>query len=417
MDSLKRLDKPLLTGLLLTAVTAYATPDAVVIEQNSSQITETLSTKSPLSFTPIAGTVLPMSKRYAPFQLPESNNTALKNWSEHLGQPVRVEHKQRNLSLEGTLEAISDNYFTLSVKRVAAHYPISDFYLVPKLAAVANRKSLDYQGQLTYQTQELSWTPELSMVIDDNQVELVQQANIRNASSSELSLNEALLHYSQSPRNIRPMYKSAVASDSMMELAAAPEAQYNNSEITLELENLALPATSETLVDLGRYTAQIAQRNNIAAAYSYPSSSSIQLNFNQQIEFKSPKDLIPGQYNTLWYKAPYYLNGNTISLENTREGAMVKAILNKSLDITGELTLITETQDGAKTTQTWELSLKNLSRRDQSYSVTHQTNQSIKNVSLRSIEKTAANALNISGTVAANSVHNVRYTIELNNRQ
>ncbi len=418
MDTLKRLDKPLLTGLLLSAMAAYAAPDAVVIEQQSSQITETLSAQQSLSFTPINGTLIPMSKGYKPFQLPEYANASRQNWMEHLGQPVVVEHKQRDLSLEGTLESISGNYFTLSVKRVPARYPISDFYLVPKLAAIGSRQTLNYQGQLTYQTADLSWAPELSLVVDDNQVLLIQQANIRNQSSSSLALNSALLHYGQSANTVRPMYKSAMTSDSRMELASAPpETQYTNSEITLELAALTLPATSETLVDLGQYKAPINQRKNAALAYSYPSSSAITLNFNQQITFKSPKDLIPGQYSTLWHKKPYYLSGSPVTLENTREGANVTATLNKSLDLKGELTLITETQDNNKTTQTWELTLENMSRQDQAYEISHQFNQAIKGVSLRSLEQISANALMTSGNLAANSTYKIRYTVDLQKRQ
>lgn len=408
-----KFEAPLLAGLLLSVLNAHAAPSAVVIEQHSSQISETLTAKSPLSFAPMAGSVVPMEHHYSSFQLPENTNIALKNWTEHLGQPVKVEHKQRELSLEGTLEAVSGNHFTLSVQRVAAQYPISDFYLIPKLAAVTSRKSVSYQGLLTYRTEELSWSPELTLIVEDNQVTLVQQANVQNRSANDLALNEALLHYKSSRPVLRQMSKNVA----MMESMAVPDTQYNDSEITIELSGLSLPATSETLVDLGKHTSPIKQRHNVANVYSYSSRSTIALDFNQEIQFDSPKDLLPGSYTTLWHKKPYFLHGNSVALTNTRQGSPLTATLNKSLDIKGELTLISETQNEDLTTQTWELTLENLSRQNQSYRITHQTQQTIKEVSPKSIEQNTANSLVIDGSLSPNNSNKIRYTVNLQNRR
>jgi hypothetical protein len=53
---------------------------------------------------------------------------------------------------------------------------------------------------------------------------------------------------------------------------------------------------------------------------------------------------MPGTYQTLWHKKPYYLSGQPVALKNMREGAEVEVMLNKSLDLTGDLTLITESK-------------------------------------------------------------------------
>lgn len=411
MDTKLALTHVTVAGLLLTSVNALAAPDAIVIEQNSSQVTETLEGQSGLSFTPIQGTLLPVGKQYDSFQLPSFDNSERRNWTDHIGQPVRVEHKQRDLSLEGTLEAVSGNQFTLSVKRVAASYPLSDFYLVPKLATSKTRNTLDYQGMLTYQTHDVRWQPELSMIIQDQDITLVQQASIHNQASTDLSLNKALLHYSQG-RSPRPMMKTTMASDMRVE-SAAPQTQYENNEITLELQQLNLPAASETLVDLGKTTSRIQSSSNVASVYSYNRSSKLPLNFHQEITFESPKDLIPGSYQTLWYKDPYYIQGNSVQLRHTRENAEVTVQLNRSLDLKGELTLVTESKDDKLITQTWELTLENLSRQSQDYDITHQLQGAIKEVSLRSLEQTAANRVALKGTLAANGTYNIRYTVEL----
>lgn len=413
MDTKTMLSNATVTGLLLTSVTAFAAPDAIVIDQHGSQVTENLVKGASLSFTPVEGSILPIGKNYSPFQLPDFFNSTRKSWSDHLGQPVRVEHKNRELSLEGTLEAVNDQYFTLSVKRVSANYPINDFYLVPKLAASNSRTSLNYQGILTYQTADIRWQPELSMIIDDQEVTLIQQASIQNNASLDIALDSALLHYSQRNSLVRPMMmKSAVAGDMMAE-RSAPSTDYQDSEITLELTDLTLPAASQTLVDLGKHSSRITQRSNVSSVYSYSSASKLPLNFQQQIRFDSPKDLMPGTYQTLWHKKPYYLSGQPVALKNMREGAEVEVMLNKSLDLTGDLTLITESKGAKGITQTWELSLKNLSKRPQDYQINHRMSAPIRELSLRSLEQINANSVALHGSIAPNSTYQIRYTVEL----
>ncbi|WP_067214620.1 hypothetical protein ACPUEK_09050 [Marinomonas gallaica] len=415
MDTKTILTNATMTGLLLTSISSFAATQSIVIEQQGSQVTEDLKQKSELSFTPMEGSIIPIGKNYAPFQLPDFYNSERRDWSNHLGQPIRVEHKSRNLSLEGTLEAVTDQYFTLSVKRVAANYPISDFYLIPKLAASNTRTELNYQGLLTYQTSDIRWHPELSMVIDDRKITLVQQASIQNNASQDIELDSALLHYSQN-RNIgRPMMmKSSMASDMALE-RSAPETDYNDSEITLELTKLSLPAASMTLVDLGKHSSDITSRRNVSKVFSYQHSSKLNLSFDQQIRFDSPKDLIPGTYQTLWHKSPYFMKGNAVSLKNMREGAEVEVLLNKSLDLTGDITLITESKAKKGATQTWELTLKNVSKQPQDYQITHQLQAPIRELSLRSLEQVNANSVSLHGTIAPNTTYQIRYTVELDN--
>ncbi|SBS26266.1 hypothetical protein MAQ5080_00471 [Marinomonas aquimarina] len=413
MDTKTILTSATVTGLLLTALPTLASPEAIVIERQGSQVTEHLSKAAELSFTPIEGSIIPIAKNYTPFQLPEFYNSERRHWSDHLGQPVRVEHKSRDLSLEGTLEAVNDRYFTLSVKRVAGNYPISDFYLIPTLAASKSRTALNYQGLLTYQTSDILWQPELTMIIDEQDVTLVQQANIQNHSSQDVDLSSALLHYNQKQNVARPMLmKSTMASDMSLE-RSAPATEYSHSEITLELEQLALPAASQTLVDLGKTSSRISNRSNVSTVYSYPSSSKLPLSFQQQIRFDSPKDLIPGHYQTLWHKKPYYLKGNPVTLQDTREGAEVEVMLNRSLDLSGDITLITESHKQQSTTQTWELTLKNLSKQPQNYAITHRLEAPIRELSLRSLEQIDAQSVALQGTIAPNTTYQVRYTAEL----
>lgn len=417
MDTKTIITSATVTGLLLTSISALAAPEAIVIERHGSQVTENFSKASELSFTPVAGSIVPIGKNYTPFQLPELYNNERRNWSDHLGQPVRVEHRSRDLSLEGTLEAVNDQYFTLSVKRVAANYPLSDFYLVPTLAASKSRTALNYQGLLTYQTADILWQPELTMIIDDQDITLVQQANIQNNSSHDIGLESALLHYTQQQNVVRPMLmKSAMASD-MAQERSVPQTDYNHSEITLELNKLSLPAASQTLVDLGKTTSRITHRSCVGAVYSYASSSKLKLNFNQQIQFESPKDLIPGVYQTLWHKKPYYLQGNPVTLQDTREGATVEVMLNRSLDLTGDITLITESNNQQGTTQTWELTLKNLSKQPQNYSISHRLEAPIRDLSLRSLEQTDAQSVALKGTIAPNTTYQIRYTVELDSQK
>lgn len=413
MDTKTILTSATVTGLLLTSMSALATPEALVIERNGSQVTENLNSAAELSFTPVAGSIIPIGKNYAPFQLPELYNSERRNWSDHLGQPVRVEHKSRDLSLEGTLEAVNERYFTLSVKRVSANYPLNDFYLVPTLAASKSRTTLNYQGLLTYQTSDILWQPELTMIIEDQDITLVQQANIQNNSSQDVNLDSVLLHYSQNSHVVRPMMmKSAMASDMALE-SSAPATEYNNSEITLELNQLTLPAASQTLVDLGKTNSRISSRSNVSTIYSYPSATKLNLSFTQQIRFDSPKDLIPGMYQTLWHKKPYYLQGNPVTVKDTREGAEVEVMLNRSLDLTGDITLVTESQNQRSKTQTWELTLKNLSKQPQQYAISHRLEAPIRELSLRSLEQVDAQSVALNGTLAPNTTYQVRYTVTL----
>lgn len=398
--------------LLLTSINILAAPEAIVIEQHSSQVTEQLTAHSNLSFTPIKGTIVPLDKHYPSFQLPDFQNNERRNWREHLGQPVRVEHKNRDLSFQGILESISENTFTLNTRGVTASYPMTDFYLIPTQPALQTRKKLNYQGQVTYQTADLSWQAMLSLIIEDKKVILKQQASIKNNASDSIKLNQALLHYNQHNDIIRPMLRR----DTMEASISAPNTDYSNSEITLELTNLSLAAASETLVDLGQHSAQISHRSSIANVVSTPSSSKLPLNFSQQITFNSPKDLIPGDYQTLWRKQPYLVRGNQTHLKDVRENTPVQVQLNRSLDLVGNLTLIDESSNSTTITQTWLVELKNLSRYDQAYQIVHHTSWPIKDISLGSAKKTAANSATLKGRLAANSTYQTRYTVKLYKR-
>lgn len=397
------------TSLLFGSLSVLAAPDSVVIEQHGSQITESLDHTNELSFSPNEGTIVPLDKRFNAFQLPDFFDNQKSNWSRHLGQPIRVEHRSRDLSFEGILVAVNDQFFTLSVQKITAEYPINDFYLIPKQAPSSNPNTLTYQGLLTYETSDLSWSPELIMLIDDQSVTLVQQAKIQNNASHNVALGRALLHYTQSDARPRPMMMKAMTSD--MALESAPSTNYQQGEITLELTNLELPASSKTLVDLGKTNSQIVSRRNASNIISYPSSTKIPLIFSQQISFNSPKDLLPGNYQTLWSKSPYMVQGNQVMLNNTREGTEVEVELNKSLDLTGDLTLMTESKESNTITQTWELTVKNLSKLPQSFSIQHTLQGNIKEISLRSIEQVASNSLKMLGQVDANGTQQIRYTV------
>ena len=400
-------------AIILSTSSLIASPINAVIGLDNSQVVEDNQT---LSLLPNAGTLLPLQENFSPISRTHENADILGNWLKEAGQKVRIEHKQRDLSYTGTLVSIGHDAqsFLIRINDRLASLPLNDFYLIPLGQSKNQEASVNTTYSISYQTNQLSWTPQLNLILDDSYVSVSQQAILHNNSNTQIEIQDSVLHYSrtETPQRFK-LERSTLAIDS-----AQSEVNYQDNEIiyTLNDKNLILEPYSDLLYSLPSSKSRINNQTHIASLYTHNNSTGkLDLNFNNHINVTFKKDGFPGQYKIFWKKGKLLIPANTITLNTVRTGYSTDIITNKSQDITGDLTLINSTAKKYPSIQTWKATIENHSNQTQNYSVEQNTNGIIKILEGTGVSQTNANGIKVSGRMAANSKKTIIYKIELNN--
>ncbi|MBR7887801.1 hypothetical protein J9B83_02520 [Marinomonas sp. A79] len=405
--------QPLYISLGLAFITlpvATAAPIEAVIGLNSSQIVES---NQSLSLVPNPATLVPLSNNFAPIIQPQ--NTLYTHWFEQINHKVRVEHKHRDLAFKGELTRIEqgNRSFSLLVDDTSMMLPIDDFYLIPLEKTPQSVKTQSDAYPVSYQSNQLSWTPQLSFIFDKGQVTLAQQALLNNHSDTPITLNKSLLHYSNSAAP--QLYK---AERSVMAMSdASARITYQDNEITypLGIQILTIPPHSSMLVPLPTSTSAIDQQTHQATVNTYSTrSSKVALDFYSNVQFSLPTDGLPGEYRTFWKKDNLLIPGNNVSLDSVRADSPLNVVTNKSRDITGELTLISATSETLPSTQVWRATIENHSGQAQQYSVEQNTHGFITLLEGKGVSQSSAKSVLLSGEIEANTTKTITYTVEVN---
>lgn len=389
----------------------FAAPIDAVIGLSNSQIVENNPT---ISLSPISGTLLPLQDNFAP--ITHLQNDSSTNWINEVGQEVRVEHKQRDLNYTGTLTQIQQNNRSmwLSINGRLTQLPLDDFYLIPLEKSESKKDQAALAFPVSYQTNQLSWSPQLSLIFENNQVTLSQQALLSNHSNTQIDIRKSLLHYSNNANPQRfKIERSSLAMGDMKQ-----EVNYQDNEISYPLEenSLSISPYSNTLISLPSSKSKIEKQTQQANLYTYGNSSGkIDLNFYNTVRFSLPKDGFPGAYKTFWKKGSLLIPSDTITLNTVRANNPLTVTTNKSQDVTGYLTLVSATSEKLPTTQVWTATIENHSDKAQQYSVEHSTNSIVELLESDTATQSNAKGINLSGSIKANSTKTMTYKIELKN--
>ncbi|MFT2109885.1 hypothetical protein [Marinomonas sp. 2405UD68-3] len=384
-----------------------------VIGLSSSQVVErNLHNEKPQ--LPIErGSLLPLDNAFNGISFPIENHLSL--WIQHINQEVKVEHKSRQLNFQGQLDQVTQNAFSLKINNTSVTLPISDFYLIPNVAASRSNdpKHSKFTGNITYQTPTISWQPKLSILFQNNAIKLVENALISNRSNKNLVLENPILHLSQSS-NSNVKFKterlSVMASDS---IAAV---NYSNDEIIIPLNNrnVELSPFTEYLTPIQQQTLPILKRTLKSSISTYPQFlGELSLQFTQTYEVKLSKETLPGSYQTYWQKQNLYLPSNNIFLEKTRLDQTLELTPNQSHDIESTLKLVNASGRKLPISQTWELTLKNLSKEKKNYQINHNMNGIIANITGSPSEPNGIHSRQFVGALPAQQTKVLRYTVTL----
>ncbi|MEO9274818.1 hypothetical protein ABFY09_08135 [Marinomonas sp. 5E14-1] len=396
---------------LFVASPLLSAPISAVIGLDNSQIIENHQI---VSLTPNEGTLLPLQENFSPIIYPQFGVDG--NWVNEIGKKVRIEHKQRDLSYTGKLVKLEQNTlsFSISINGKLTTLPLNDFYLIP------NEQDSEKEGissttfPISYQSNQLSWSPQLNLVLENDSVSVSQQAMLQNRSNSEITLEDSLLHYSrtESPQLLK-VERTSFAMDS-----APASVTYQNNEVLFPLNtnNLTLPPYSNLLYALPSSKSKINNQKQVANIYTHNNSTGeLKLNFDNQINFTFEQDGLPGQYKVFWKKDKLLIPSNTVTLETVRAGHSTSIITNKSQDLKGHLTLLSASSKKYPSTQTWEATIINHSNQVQNYSIGQNTNGILTIIEGDEVNQTSASSLKLSGTIKANSEETLHYKIKLNN--
>lgn len=399
-------------GILLSAVAplTFASPINAVIGLDNSQIVEN---STQLSFQPNPGTLLPLQQNFPPITHLQNNLDS--QWFDEIGQKVRVEHKQRDLSYTGMLTRIEQDKrtFLILIDERPTTLPLDDFYLIP-LEKVDSTPSAKTDLQVSYQTNQLSWTPQLSLIFEGNNVSVSQQALLHNQSSEIITLQDSLLHYARNaPNRLFKVERNALAMS-----ADQASMDYQDNEISYPLGNKTIQMTpySNALIPLPSSTSKVEKQTHTASLYTHENSSgNIELNFYNNLSFSFKNDGLPGEYRTFQKRGNLLIPSKTVFLNTVRANYPINVITNKSQDITGSLTLVSASSQKLPASQTWQATIDNLSSQDQDYAIEQNINGIIEILEGDEATTLTANSLIIKGKIKAHSKKTVTYKIELKN--
>ncbi len=404
-----------LSASLSLSQQAYSNNDNInaVIGLHSSQIVE-LNLHNDKPQLPITkGSLLPLDDFFKGISLPIENYVS--QWVQHLNQDVKVEHKTRQLNFQGQLAEVTQSEFSLKINQALVKFPISDFYLIPNTATQSSNspKHSTFTGDITYQTPVLTWQPKLSILFQNDEIKLIENALISNNSNQYIMLDNPVLHLSQSTHsNVRFKTErlSAMASDS------APSVNYSNDEVIIPLvdSKIELSPFTDYLTPIQQQTLPILKRTLKSDISTYPQFlGELSLQFRQSYKVKLSKEALPGNYQTYWKNQNHYLPSNTISLDKTRLGQQLELTPNQNHDIKSTLKLVSATGRRLPLSQTWELTLENMSKNKQDYQVNHNMNGIVTNTTGSPSEPNGVHSRQFIGTLSAQQTKTLRYTVTL----
>ena len=409
--SVSSLSLILLTSLPLS--TLVAAPLQAVIGLNNSQVIDTPQ-EGQLSLKANPHTLLPLQEGFTP--IPVSKSTPFHYWLQETGRLIRVDSRLQNLSYTGVLESVSmtSGRFLLTVKNRIIELPINDFYLIPLDKSAPQAQKIDYPASLSYQTEQLFWSPQLSLVIDGDHVTFFQRALLHNNADQAISLTASLLHYSRAAGRIEhsAMAKSALQNDS-------PQGgvQFTDNEVTypLPFNEITLAPYSDTLIPLQTSLSPIKHRQHTAQLYTHLHSRGEQsLGFQSDLKISLTDDSLPGVYQIFWRSEDGLLiPAKSQHLEKLRKGGTTTLTTNSSQDISGSMKLISATSTNFPSTQVWQVTLENHSAKRQAFSIFHTSQGLLKAFQGEGLQAHTANSVNFVGELNSHEKRSWQYTLEL----
>lgn len=392
-----------------------------VIGLNSSQLIENLNQEATLSLAPIEGSIIPLINTQ-PIEIGRIYDIG-KNWQRYIDQTVKVINRNKQHSYEGRLLSSNRELFEILVDDQRMQLHLSDYNLVLEYQASKEKSPLSINDKFAYQTHDLSWQPQLSIFLDDEFAILKQNALIQNLSFNDVVLAHPILQLKQNQampsvleKTSRNLQFSSMASDT-------GSVDYVNNEITVPTDkDIRLAARQTLLFPFKQQKLKITNSRLVAELYPNPRSNTEQaIQFEQQADLTLKHDAMPGNYQTYWQYKDYLLPAGITQLSHLRQGNQVTLTINQSQDIKAHLKLIKASSMKLPSTQVWQLTLSNLSNKNQSIEAFHNSNGLIKGfqatskASLTELVLESANKLKLNYMLVPNEEVNIQYEVELIN--
>ena len=415
-----RFSLPLLLVIPFATEVAAQNTLKAVIGLNSSQFIETLNQNPELSLTPIAGSIIPLINAQ-PIEISRKIDTQ-KNWQAYINQTVKIIHRQNQLSYQGRL--LSSNYerFEILVDGQRMQLNMMDYNLLVPYKGESLKPRFSINDALAYQTYDIHWQPQLSIFLSDDHAVLKQNALIKNDAFHEVLLAHPILQLKQHQAPPSPMEKMSLIRSASMLSDSAP-VEYMNNEITVPTDkDILLKARQTLLFPFKEQKLEILDSRSSADIYPNPRASAKQnIQLEQVSDLILEQDAMPGSYRTYWQHKDYLLPAGTTQLSHLRKGNKVSLKINQNQDVKASYSLVSANSFKFPSTQVWQLSLHNLSNKNQTIEVFHNTNGLLESLmlketdSLANLSKISANKLKLSYQLVANEKIDIPYEIRLTN--
>ncbi|MBJ7538524.1 hypothetical protein [Marinomonas transparens] len=394
---------------LTTTNSAFSGPIInAVIGLDNSQITEL---NQGISLIPNKASILPLEEAFSPISFMQNDANA--NWINSIGNKVKVEHKLRDLNYTGTLSKIESNAFLLKVNNKPILLPLDDFYLIPLENQTSGKNNQQqYPAKLSYQSNQLSWTPQLSLIVANGKIIIHQNALLHNRSDTSIELKNSLLHYSRSQPTLFKAERTSMALQSSVR-----PIEYQNNEATYSLESITLAPHTDTLYPLKNTRSKIEQSVHTASLFTRNNNRNnrgkIDLNFQSMMKFTFTEEGLPGEYQLYWQRDNLLIPGNKTYFNTVRAKQTASISSNKSLDLTGNITLVSASSPKLPTTQIWEAKIRNNSNQTQSFSIEQSVEGILESVAGDGVSQSSANTLMLTGQIKSHSTKVIQYTLKL----
>jgi hypothetical protein len=415
--------RPKSLSICLLLLTPWATHLAAqntvkaVIGLNSSQLIESLNQNTELSLPPIEGSIIPLINTQ-PIAVGRINEAG-KNWQRYINQTVKIINRQSQLTYEGRLLSSNQVLFEILVDNQRLQLHLSDYNLSLPYKGSTLSPSFSINDQLTYQTYDVSWQPQLSIFLDDEYATLKQNALIKNTSFNDVLLAQPILQLKQHQSAPAPIESMNLRGAKM--LSDSGSVDYVNNEITVPTnQDILLPAQQTLLFPFKQQKLKIMQSRLIAEHYANPRSHSEQsISFEQHADLILEQDAMPGSYKTYWRFKDYLLPAGMTELAHLRQGNRVTLKINQSQDIQATFKLMKASSMKLPAKQTWQLTLTNLSNKNQTIEFYHNANgliehyQVISSDELVKLELESANRLKLSYLLVPNEDIDIQYDVNV----
>ena len=416
----------------------FAAPIKAVVGLNTSQV---LESNSEFSLSPISGSVFSTDENFEEISLNQDYENSY--FIDYIGKSVFAQGLHLNLNYVGTLIEVSQisKSFKIQYKGSVLNLPLSDFIFYPTQypAQVLNLPFSDFiphstkkkkekevsviPMEFSYQTDQLSWSPQLSLVINDNQVTMYQQALIHNNSDKIIDIKDSILHFSHS----QPQMLAKRGGLSLAISSQAEKISYQNSEAIFPFgkdKKISLAPHTDILYKIKTSNGLLNKSFHFSNPYIYSNSPDvINLSFENKVEFDFTEDGMPGQYNVFWKKDGFLIPSSTVSFDSVRAGQKASIATNKSLDLNGKMVILNVEKDKYSTVQEWRSFVKNDSDKEQDFVVFINFDKSISLLSngqsqeseSRNVQITGSKTIQLSGKIGSKSDIELDFKIKFDN--